>query len=69
MMEKQNRTKTKCEKDHNVKLSIVKHGLCSACVYREVDARRKFAEHERSELVKVKPGAMLASRVLPKFPV
>ena len=52
-----------------MKLSIVKHGLCLACVYREVDARRKFAEHERSELVEVKPGAMLASRVLPKFPV
>ena len=43
---------------------FVLSGLC-----REMDARRKFAEHERSELLEVKPRAILASRVPSELPL
>ena len=31
-----------------------------ACAHRETDARGQFAEHKRSELLEVKPRAILA---------
>ena len=60
-MEKQNRAK-----QNKVK---IKHGLCLARACREMDARTKFAEHERNELFEVKPRAIVASRVLSKLPL
>ena len=43
-----------------IKLRI---GSCLACVYRVMDARGKFGEHERSvkELLKSQPRATLTS--------
>ena len=60
-MEKQNRAK-----QNKVK---IKHGLCLARACREMDAPMKFAEHEKSELLEVKPRAILASRVFSKLPL
>ena len=36
-MEKQNRNKIRSQ-------GQIKHGLCLACAYREIDARMKFAK-------------------------
>ena len=60
---KQNKTKYKSQ-------CKIKHGLCLAREnWNEMDARTKFAEHERNELLEVKPIAILASRVFSKLPL
>ena len=64
MMEKQ--TEKKEKKKSQCK---IKHSLFLACAYRETDAPGQFAEHKRSELLEVKPRALLASRALSKLPV
>ena len=57
---KQNKTKYKSR-------CKIKYGLARAC--REMDAPMKFAEHEKSELLEVKPRAILAFRVFSKLPL
>ena len=61
--------KTKQSKTKYKSQCKIKHGLCLARACREMDARTKFAEHERSELLEVKPRAIVASRVLSKLPL
>ena len=57
------------ETKQNKKKCKIKHSLFLACAHRETDARGQFAEHKRSELLEVKPRAILASRALSKLPV
>ena len=59
---KQNKTKYKSQ-------CKIKNGLCLAHACRKMDAPMKFAEHEKSELLEVKPRAILASRVFSKLPL
>ena len=59
---KQNKTKYKSQ-------CKIKYGLCLARACREMDAPMKFAEHEKNELLEVKPRAILASRVFSKLPL
>ena len=62
--------RNKTEQKENKKSQCkIKHSLFLACAYRETDARGQFAEHKRSELLEVKPRALLASRALSKLPV
>ena len=61
--------KTKQSKTKYKSQCKIKHGLCLARACREMDAGTKFAEHGRSELLEVKPRAIVASRVLSKLPL
>ena len=55
------RWKNKTEQKKYKSQCKIKYGLCLARACRKMDAPMKFAEHEKSELLEVKPRASFSS--------